>query len=155
VYSLIWHIMETPRQRGIEVALIFGTLITTIDLLFVIVLLQCFIPRKFTFHFDECYVSFTNVPGYGTTIPFSEIESVDILEVSQAWCCLGLKLEGKRRRLRVTALGIHRGVTIMSRTDPLEVLIARLQPLAKAISKLIEKPVRTIEGASFWWLSWR
>jgi hypothetical protein len=147
-FFLLYEALKMPHPAVLAISFIFIGLLTSASCLMLFVLLQSLFVRRFVFDFNTHTCLFENVPGFSTTIPFSRIEAVDILVIGERGCCLGIKIETKRRRLRVLCLSGHRGSTVFSRIDPTDVVTARLRPLAETLSTLLDKPIRVFEEAT-------
>jgi hypothetical protein len=137
----------TIVQGGLKIALLFA-----VGALFVIVcafwvFAASLFPRRFVFDFDSRTCTFSNVPGFGLTIPFGRIEAIDILHQKYGGSVLGLAHSGKSRRLRMHMFfGNKRNAAEIE---------SQLTAIAEAMSKLLDRPVRVIHKATNRFNSWR
>ena len=106
-----------------------------------------FYPRRFVFDFDRQTCTFSNIPGLGLSIPFSDIEAIDILRLRLAPNVLGLAYGGKTRRLRIHMF--HATKKNVAEIDK------EMSTLTEALSKLLDRPVRIVPKATNRLNSWR
>ena len=104
-------------------------------------------PRRFEFDFDTNICRFHNIPGLGLSIPFDEIEAIDVLHQKFAGSVLGLALQGKKRRLRM-----HMFLATKKNRPEIE---EQMVIIAEAMSKLLDRPVRVFEKMTNRHSSWR
>ncbi len=151
---VVLSVIAVARPDADPAYLLFCVFLVLFSLFCVLRCIAKFRPRRFRFDFDQQLCRFETLPGFGAVIPFSEIVAVDLLSYDTG-CWLGLCLRRRRRRLRIQFVSCVEGITVFNKRHPPEVAVNDSQPLADAVSSLLEKPTRTFTNASSFWLSWR
>ena len=94
-------------------------------------------PRRTIFDFDTRTFTFSSIPGFDRTYPFSRIEAIDIVDFGPYGDgVLGLTISGKSRRLDLHGIVGDKSNPVAAKSDRMA--------LAGAMAKLLDRPVRVM-----------
>jgi hypothetical protein len=102
-------------------------------------------PRRLMIDVEKGTCRLTHLPGLSRTFSLTRVEAIELgvskPVLSNMGCWVGLALVGQKRRVVVKRMPSLDRPRLWRKENP-EVLLAQLRPLAEALAKLLDKPVR-------------
>lgn len=145
ISALTWSFLSLQRDVS-DIVVVVG-LITAFNLPAIFRLAYADVPRYFVFDFLTRSCRFSTVPGFGLTIPFSDIEAIDILQLKDGNVLIGMAIRGRAARLAMHVL-VHRNDN-SRRLDTVATVLTDM------MARPLECPVRVVPDATFRMCGWR